>query len=233
MEKKLQDSQLGTILIRTSARARHYNLRVKKGMVIATMPEHRDEQKLRSFIQEKRPQLLRFLSRETPVTRLLNEQTDLQATTFKLHIFCSDRSNYYMKLEKGMLHIACPQQTRFDDEKVQATLRGLLERALRHEAKRVLPVRLKALAEQYHFSYSTVKINNSKTRWGSCSGGGDINLSLSLMLLPPHLVDYVLLHELCHTLEMNHSERFWSLMDQVTAKKAKVLRKELKRYSTL
>ncbi|MCC8200152.1 MAG: hypothetical protein LIP06_16750 [Tannerellaceae bacterium] len=108
MEKKLQDSQLGTILIRTSARARHYNLRVKEGMVIATMPEYGDEQKLRSFIQEKRPQLLRFLSRETPVTRLLNEQTDLQATTFKLHIFCSDRSNYYMKLEKGMLHIACP-----------------------------------------------------------------------------------------------------------------------------
>ncbi|MCD7978310.1 MAG: M48 family metallopeptidase [Tannerellaceae bacterium] len=233
MEKKLQDKQLGTILIRTSSRARHYNLRVKDGIVIATMPEQGDEQKLISFIHEKRPQLLRFLSRPSIAPQLLNEETELQATTFKLHIFRSDRAGYYMKLADGFLHIACPQQTRFEEEKVQATLRDLLERALRHEARRVLPPRLKTLAEQYGFTYTSVKINNSKTRWGSCSGKKTINLSLSLLLLPPHLVDYVLLHELCHTLEMNHSERFWSLMDQVTGNRAKALRKELKGYSTL
>jgi len=99
---------------------------------------------------------------------------------------------------------------------------------MRNEALRILPKRLEIIALHHGFQYSGVTIRQTKTRWGSCSSKKRINLSSSLMLLPEHLIDYVLMHELCHTVEMNHSERFWSLMNRVTNGNAHQLSKELK-----
>ena len=96
-----------------------------------------------------------------------------------------------------------------------------------------MPDRLKTLADRYKFTFTGVRIMNSKTCWGSCSTRKSINLSLSLMLLPWHLIDYVLLHELCHTVEMNHSDRFWKLLNEITENRALMLRQELKKYSVL
>ena len=101
--------------------------------------------------------------------------------------------------------------------------------AMRREAKRMLPVMLHELAQRHGFSYSQVKITSAKGRWGSCSSRKNINLSLYLMQLPEHLIRYVLLHELCHTKEMNHGSRFWQMLDSVTDNKAKTLAKEIKK----
>jgi predicted metal-dependent hydrolase len=73
-----------------------------------------------------------------------------------------------------------------------------------------------------------VKIQSSRTRWGSCSASNSINLSLFLMALSSRLIDYVIKHELCHTVHHDHSDKFWRLMDDVTDGKAKALRRELK-----
>ena len=88
------------------------------------------------------------------------------------------------------------------------------------------------LALQHGFHYNGVTIKDMSSRWGSCSNRKHINLSLLLMTLPWHLIDYVLLHELCHTVELNHSDRFWALMDRVTDGKALQLRQALKSYPT-
>jgi len=107
------------------------------------------------------------------------------------------------------------------------------ETALRRKAQAVLPARLAKLAELHGFQYSGVKIRKSRSRWGSCSTKKAINLSLYLMLLPEHLIDYVLLHELCHTVRMNHSPAFWALLDRCTQNKAKELRREIRKYWNL
>lgn len=135
-----------------------------------------------------------------------------------------------MSLQGGVLHIACPEKTNFEDERVQKVLMQLFKKALRHEACRLLPDRLKQLANLHGFNFSDIKITGSRTSWGSCTGRKSINLSYNLMLLPAHLIDYVLLHELCHTKEMNHSTRFWKILDDVTGNKALALRKELKNH---
>ncbi len=101
---------------------------------------------------------------------------------------------------------------------------------LRKKAKAYLPEKLHNLSVLHGFSYNSVKITKSRTRWGSCSSKTTINLSLFLMLLPEHLIDYVLLHELCHTVHMNHGPEFWLLLDRVTDNQAHKLRKELKNH---
>ena len=101
---------------------------------------------------------------------------------------------------------------------------------LRLEALKYLPDRVHTLAIAYNFTYSSIKISKSKSRWGSCSSKKGISLSLFLMRLPLHLVDYVILHELCHTIEMNHGPKFWELLNTVCDGKAKTLRKELRNF---
>lgn len=83
---------------------------------------------------------------------------------------------------------------------------------LKSKAESVIPHRLSELAEIHGFHYRRVTIRGQKTRWGSCSSQKNINLNYKLLFLPAPMVDYVLIHELCHTLEMNHSKRFWELV---------------------
>lgn len=104
------------------------------------------------------------------------------------------------------------------------------ETALRRRAQLILPARLAELAHSHGFQYSDVKIRKSRSRWGSCSTKKTISLSLYLMLLPEHLIEYVLLHELCHTVQMNHGPAFWNLLDKCTQNKARELRKEIRKY---
>ena len=232
MEKNIQVKDLGIILLRTSPRAKRYTLKISRGKITATMPIGGNESRMLTFILENKERLRKGLEK-FPARPIIDENFRLQATTFRVHVFRSDVNKFYMQLKEGLLTIACPNDTRFEDEDIQATLKAMLENALRHEAKRLLPARILRLAKEHGFSISAVKINNSKTHWGSCTIRKSINLSLSLMLLPWHLIDYVLLHELCHTIEMNHSEHFWSLMNKVTNHKAATLRNELKTYHML
>lgn len=232
MEKKIQDKELGTIILRATPRATRYTLKISKGTITATMPQGGDELRMLTFIRENKAKLLKALAR-FPARAPLTDETVLQTATFRLHIFRTERANFYMRLNQGELHIACPAGTDFADPRVQTLLKSFIEKAFRHEAARLLPERLLNLATRHGFICTGVKIFNSRRHWGSCTARKSINLSLSLMLLPWHLIDYVLLHELCHTVEMNHSERFWRLMERVTDGKAQLLRKELKSYHML
>lgn len=83
-------------------------------------------------------------------------------------------------------------------------------RALRTQAEKLLPVRLRQLAEKYGFEYSEVQVKQLKGRWGSCDTKKRITLNLFLMQLPWHLIDYVLVHELTHTKHLDHSADFWN-----------------------
>lgn len=88
-----------------------------------------------------------------------------------------------------------------------------LERWYRKQASIHLPARLNQLAANLGVYPTKVTIRGQKSRWGSCSSRGHISLNWKLMVLHPELVDYVLIHELCHLRHMNHSPRFWAMVE--------------------
>ncbi len=92
--------------------------------------------------------------------------------------------------------------------------------------------RLQELAGRHGFRYRRVAFRNQKTRWGSCSSQNNINLNIHLLMLPGHLQDYILLHELVHTEHKNHSPAFWARLDQVLDGKARHYNQEMRNYRT-
>ena len=103
---------------------------------------------------------------------------------------------------------------------------------LRREAVAVLPSRVAELAVRTGLQYRSVTIRATRSKWGSCNGRNDLSLSLYLMTLPEHLRDFVILHELCHTLHHNHSPRFHALLDRLVGGHEKALNRELRAYTT-
>ena len=100
--------------------------------------------------------------------------------------------------------------------------------ALRQEAKRTLPAMVERLARQHGFKYGRITIRATRSKWGCCTSQNNLSLSLFLMTLPTHLQEFVVLHELCHTVHHNHSTEFHALLNKVTNGREKELNRQLK-----
>ena len=87
--------------------------------------------------------------------------------------------------------------------------------ALADEALKVIPERVEYFAKVIGVTYGKITVRNQKTRWGSCSTKGNLNFNCLLMLAPPEVLDYVVVHELCHRKQMNHSKAFWLEVEKV------------------
>ena len=86
---------------------------------------------------------------------------------------------------------------------------------LADEELRVIPGRVAHFAPLVGVTYGRITVRNQRTRWGSCSSKGNLNFNCLLMLAPPEILDYVVVHELCHRKEMNHSPKFWAEVAKV------------------
>jgi len=132
-------------------------------------------------------------------------------------------------VRNNQIRVAYAQTTSPASPAVQKAATAAAQRALKKEAEALLPQRLGQLARANEFDFRNVTVKQLKSRWGSCNSRHEIVLSFYLMQLPWQLIDYVLLHELTHTEQLNHSSAFWGRLEKAMPG-AKPMRKLLKSY---
>ena len=228
-ENEFIDKELGIIHIRINPRARHIILRPQPAGILITAPPYTSSPEVKQALERFRDSLKK--SQEKIEQKLIDFQFRIDAPLFKLSLIKGEKEEFMARWRTGEMQIICPPHISFADQQLQEWLHKVIEEGLRKQAKKILPPRLQALSEKQNLPYNHLKINSSKGRWGSCSGSRNINLSYFLLLLPVHLIDYVMLHELAHTKEMNHGQHFWTLLDKLTDGNAHSLRNELRKFN--
>lgn len=231
--KQIQISEVGTIQLVKSFRARNISITVKPfedvrvsvpNRISYTVAENLVRKKI-DWIKKHQNRLKNVEQKKT----IFDENTDFRTKYHRLIINKNDNNENSSEISGGEIRVFYPQKLNVKNESVQLFIRRVIEEALRIEAKQYIPLKVQELAEKYKFTYRKVFIKNIKSRWGSCSKIGNVNFSLHLMLLPADLIDYVILHELAHTIEHNHSKNFWAILDDIYGN-AKTIDRKLKNY---
>lgn len=222
------ESEFGQVFIVTRRTARNVTMRMKEDGLHITTPPYRSVKALFDVVQPYRERLLKLKGEVAPPS--FNWDYAIKAECFHLWLEPSRLKNFTVRSVEEGVKICCPHDTDFSSPRVQALVRSAVARALKKKAEEYLPPLVALWAQRFQLGFRLVKITKARSRWGSCSSDRNISLSYYLMLLPAHLMDYVILHELAHTQEMNHGPRFWELLDRMTEGKALALRKELRQY---
>jgi predicted metal-dependent hydrolase len=201
----LGSRQVPLLLVRHS-RARRYLLRLRPdGTARVTIPRGGTQAEARQFVERNRLWLAEQFQR-------------LQARPRQPAAW-QPGSKIWFRGERVRVELVEPRQINFGGEQLTvldaaADLRPAIEWHLRQLAVRELPPRVLAWAARHQFSVQRVTVRNQKSRWGSCSRRGTISLNWRLIQTPEFVCDYIILHELAHLRQMNHSPKFWQEVEQ-------------------
>ena len=230
--KYINIEQVGSVSFTINERSRRIRLSVKSdGEIVVSMPPTALYRDAIRFVESKTEWLIKQQTKIQAGLTLFAPESCFKTRFHQLAITKGNTDRVYNRVGNGVIQIFIPEKVNHEQPKVQDFIKKTLIDVMRWEAKIYLPKRLKELAEKHGFKFQDVSIKNTKTRWGSCSFANNINLNLHLMRVPEHLIDYVLLHELAHTVEKNHGDKFWSLLEKCypNSKKAD---KEMNNYRT-
>lgn len=228
---QLQDSEFGTVICRRSRTSRYVRLRlIPDGTLRATLPPGGTLRHVQQLIDESRDELRKLMGEHNAhKSQYVNGQQIGQSHQLEIiQALTGKTSRHTIREQKIIVALAAGVDS--TTPAAQAIIRTAVKAALTREAKAYLPRRLAYLAQQHGFTYEKVRFANQSGRWGSCSSSGTISLNIALMNLPLEIIDYVIIHELCHTVHLHHQPDFWSLVE-THQPNYRALRKELKSHN--
>ena len=233
VSKKIQIADIGSIQFIKNRRAKYISITIKLFKEVrVSFPIQISFAEAECVVQNKIDWIKKHQEKIKNAERrhtVFDENTNFRIKKHKLIFSKTDGKEITASISGGEIKILYPGHLEVAHKSVQFFIRKVIEEALRIEAKNYIPARVNELAAKHNFNYNKVFIKNIKSRWGSCSKKGNVNFSLHLMVLPEELIDYVILHELAHTMEHNHSKNFWDVLDKIYGN-AKTVDRKLKDY---
>lgn len=169
---------------------------------------------------------LEWIKDKRIVPKLINEFEQV-GKSHRINFMRAKGDRITTKIENLTIKIFIPDGIEKIDSRVQSAIRRISRKALIKEASELLPQRVKYLAHKNGLSYSNLAFKFTKSRWGSCDNKKNLNFNPNLMNLPWDLIDYVIIHELSHTIHMHHQSEFWQEVEKVIPE-YKIQRKRLK-----
>lgn len=199
---------------------------LKDGSVVVKAPISMRESTINKFVEDKQGWIKEKLS-------FVNKTNDKFESVIKYKEFLLYGNRYKLvltdvkRIEVGdNFEILVPDK--YEKEKILKQLKLWYKKV----AKKILQDRLEFIESRIKLKSNLMKIGDSKGRWGSCNSRGTICFNFRVIMLPPKIIDYVIVHELCHLVEMNHSKKFWELVYKFLPS-AEISRKEIKEYGFL
>lgn len=199
---------------------------LKDGSVVVKAPIRMRDEVIIKFVEDKQEWIK---SKLFLVNKTINKFEDV--VSYKSFLLYGNKytllASDVKKIETNdKFQIVFPQKT--EPEKILKLIKSWYKKV----AKQVLQDRLEYIESRIKLKSMIMKIGDSKGRWGSCNSKGVINLNFRVIMLPPAIIDYVIVHELCHLVEMNHSKNFWKLVESFLPN-VDNLKAEIKEYSFL
>lgn len=211
---QIVDAEFGVVVCRRSAQARFVRVRVTgEGAVRASLPKRAPLYMVRELLDASRDEIRRLVNAQK-AKRIPYRNGMNIGHSHRLRIEHADVDKPRRVVSGQEIIVRLPSTSQLDSSAAQDFLSAQVRWMLRREAMAYLPRRLSYLADTHGFSYKRERFGNQTGRWGSCSSSGTISLNVALMNLPHELIDYVLIHELAHTRQMNHSSDFWDIVEK-------------------
>ncbi|MDR1680527.1 MAG: M48 family metallopeptidase [Prevotellaceae bacterium] len=228
---------IGEVYFRKMALSRSIKISLRNGRsVLVTLPLNTSFETAELFLHDKIEWVIQAMDRlkaagEARQTRFTPD-TDFNTCARKVRLLPDVRQNVRVQLTDDTVFIYYPVHLPVDDRRLQLAIRKAVEHAWKVEAHEILPARIARLSAQSGLPFTQLLIKRTVSYWGLCAPDNSITLNIHLMHLPVHLIDYVILHELCHTRHKNHGPSFWELLNSLTGGHAREYAKEMKKYST-
>ena len=210
------------------SRRKTLSLQVKYGQVFVRAPLYLDNQSISSFIQKKDAWLKAKITEQNQTANLCCDFTQGaklflfgQLVTLSI-IFTHSviKADVYLTSlidNQQDLVVAFPlryQQKLADESQLIAAVKKRIEHYLKDQAQKIIQPKVDYYAKLTQLTPTAIKIRQYRARWGSCNNRGELSFNYLLMMLPMQVIDYVIVHELCHLRHLNHSKHFWQLVAQ-------------------